>query len=109
LVGHEVGHQTRDALALNLEGLEGATAILGLLTTPKNGLAQLGHLPPPSLALALGQICVKTLVNLEFSTPNTDTTQDILDRWKELNVVHRARQTEMTEMSGTAMISLATG
>jgi hypothetical protein len=51
---------------------------------------------------------MKLRVNEELTATNTDTTQNIQNEREELNIIDRARKTEMAEVTGALMVCLTT-
>ncbi len=96
-----------DGLLLVLGGLAGPTAVLGILATTACARRRLEHHLPAALALEFEQMGVALLVDEQFSTLETDATQNLHHKFEELRIVHGSGELEMAKVTGTMVVGLS--
>jgi hypothetical protein len=79
-----------------------------MLATAANIAAKGIYLAPTSLSTLSRYARMRVLVNKKLAATDTNTSKDVQDDWKKLDIVNRACKTIVTEMTGTVMICLST-
>lgn len=100
-------YNAADVLFTILIGLTRTTAILDLLTTTTYLLTGREHALPTGLTLSSPDVASGLLLNQKLTAFNADTAENLGDHLEELDVVDWARETIMSEMTGTSVVIIA--
>jgi len=102
-------HNPTDVLIVIPMGLACTAAILRLLATPGHFLASRQYCLPPILSLGPPKTLGRLLVDEEFAALDAAASQDLQDHLVELDIVDRACQLVVTEVTGASMVVEPTG
>jgi hypothetical protein len=103
-----LGHDASNTVAHIAVRLSCGTSILRLLAAASNVAREIEHLTPSRLTAPLDEIGMKRLINEELSTAETYQAENVQNEREELNVIDRAGQAEVAEVSWAVMIRLTT-